>query len=224
MNPIFWNILIPAYNEGNSLKELIYKLQEAQLSFLIVNDGSTDETLLVLNQNTENFISYAQNRGKGYAIKRGANYLINTLKRDYILIMDADGQCAIEDIPLFIKALESYPNARIIIGNRLYNPLNMPFIRYWTNIVMSKVISFLAGTKIVDSQCGFRLIHRSVFKLPILSNRFEYESEMLIKAGRAKMEIVNVPIKCIYQKGRESKINPIKDMIRFFKMIWRLRK
>ncbi len=218
-----YTILIPAYNETNSLKKIIYKLQEKKLPFLIVNDGSTDLTLPILQQNTKNFITYPNNEGKGYAIKKGAKYLINTLKIDYILIMDADGQCAIEDIPLFIKAQQRYPTAKIIIGNRLYNHKNMPFIRYWTNILMSKLISYLAGTKIIDSQCGFRLVHKDVFNLPLSSNRFELESEMLIKAGKAGINIVNVPIQCIYKEGRESKINPIKDMIRFFKMIWRLK-
>ncbi|KKM94784.1 hypothetical protein LCGC14_1194960, partial [marine sediment metagenome] len=173
-----YTILIPAYNEAESLKKLIFKLQEAKLPFLIVNDGSTDETLTILKQNTKNFTTYAYNQGKGFAIKLGTNYLINTLKTDYILVIDADGQCAIDDIPIFIKAQQHYPTAKIIIGNRLYDHKSMPIIRYWTNIVMSKLISYLAGTTIRDSQCGLRLIHKDVFNLSLSSNRFELESEM----------------------------------------------
>ena len=99
----------------------------------------------------------------------------------------------------------------------------MPIERLWTNKIMSWLISLIIGKKVIDSQCGFKLIHKDVFtKLDLLSNRFEFESEMLIKVGLKGHKIINVPIKCIYKEGRKSKINSIKDTIRFFKMLWRI--
>lgn len=80
----------------------------------------------------------------------------------------------------------------------------------------------MIGQNVSDTQCGMRLIHKDVFEnLDIKSNRFEFETEMLIKAGRANMKIKSVPIKCIYNDN-QSKIQPFKDTIRWIKMLRRL--
>ncbi len=221
MLPKTWKILIPVYNEEKTIKNIIKQLNRNKLSFWIINDGSTDRTLDIIYRLYANYLTYKTNKGKGYAIKYGAKYLISNLKTEYILLMDGDGQCSIKDIPIFVEALKRRPGAKIIIGNRLHNPVGMPLIRLYINKLMSWFISLLVRRKILDSQCGFRLVHKDVFlKIPLNSNRFEFESEMLIKAGWLGYEIVNVPIKCIYNKERKSKINPLKDSVRFFKMLW----
>lgn len=137
--------------------------------------------------------------------------------------MDSDGQNSLKDLSTFFTALKIHPNARIIMGNRLHAHKSMPLLRLITNWVMSVLISFIVGQRIYDTQCGYRLVHKDVFKLRIKSNRFEMESEMLLKAGKKEYKIISVPIKCIYHKGRKSKIRPIKDAIRFLKMLRRLR-
>ena len=219
------SLLIPTYNEEKNLINIIRTIYTSKYPAMIVNDGSTDSTHKILKwlqrANGIKVISYKYNEGKGYAIKRGAKKLIKQ-GFEWILILDSDGQMDIEDIIQFENILKIHPDARIIIGNRLHNHKNMPKIRYITNRIMSWFISLLAGQKIVDSQCGFRLIHRDIFGIRTNGQRFEYESEQLIKAGRRGFKIISIPIKCIYEKGRISKINPIKDIIRFFKMLYNL--
>ena len=214
-------ILIPAYNERKNLPTLLKKIKKIDYTFLIIDDGSTDGTKKYLQRYCLSYISYPNNTGKGYAIKAGVDQILWEGSCEWILIMDADGQCSIKDIPTFESALKTHPKAKIIIGNRLCKSTGMPFVRKVTNKVMSWIVSRLAGKEIPDTQCGFRLINKDVFKLKLRSCRFEFESEMLIKAGRAGMKIVSIPVKCIYGLNRKSKIRPIRDTVRFFRMILR---
>jgi len=216
-------IIIPTYNEEKTISKIIDTMKKTNYNFLVINDGSTDRTwniLFYLNKN--NKWSGYPNHGKGFAIKRGIEIAINR-GYDYILIYDADNQFDINDISQFELALKIHPDAKIIIGNRLHNPIGMPFIRLLTNKLMSFIIGWLINQKIEDSQCGFKLIHKSVFDLNLVSDRFDFESELLLKAGKAKMKIINTSINCIYFKDRISKINPIKDTIKFIKLLWRIK-
>jgi len=214
-------ILVPCFNEEDTISEVGSDLRKSNYPYLIINDGSTDRTSKLLDINNLNHIDYYPNRGKGNAIKFGAGILIGQ-GFNYILIMDADGQHDIKDIYTFINYLETRSMVKIIIGNRFWNPKRMSLIRKLTNKVMSWVVSRLAEVIIPDTQCGFRLIHKDIInKLITESDNFDYESEQLIKAGREGYEIISIPITCIYKKGRESKMNPLRDTIRFFKMIKR---
>jgi len=215
-------LLIPIYNEEKIIENLIKKLKETNYDYLIVDDGSTDNTLNLLGYSyNANHISYMNNRGKGYAIKIGAGCLI---ERGYthILIMDGDGQHLISDIDIFLQRIKKHPNTDIIVGNRLLNHRFMPLIRYLTNVFMSKVISLIIGQKVSDSQCGMKLINLEAFKkLSLKCNRFDFESELLLEVGKHNLKIKNVPIHTIYSKNRISKIKPISDTILFIKLLWR---
>ena len=220
-------IVCPFYNEEKHVANMYKNLVKTKLPFIMINDGSTDKSYFIL-QNIHKKVgrfklaSYGKNKGKGFAIKEGAKITIHIYDADYVLIMDSDGQNRIEDISQFLTALKMNPKAHIIIGNRLHNPKGMPILRYLTNRFMSGLISLISGQYIADSQCGMRLLHKSVFDLETKEERFAYESEQLVKASRAGMEIVSVPIKCIYDKNRISKMNYLSDTIRFFKMILKL--
>ena len=220
-------IIVPFYNEEQTIYPICARLLETGYPILFVDDGSTDRSLAILLDIWEktgksfNIVRNEFNEGKGSAIKKGAKYAIK-MGYDYMMFVDSDGQNDIGDIEKFKIIAEREPEAKIIIGNRLFNPKGMPKIRYAVNRIMSWIISKLAHQHIADSQCGMRLIHKDVFAHKLASDRFELESEMLVKAGRAGMKIINCPITCIYKKGRESKINPLPDMIRFFKMLFKL--
>ena len=213
-------IIIPAYNEEKSISKVLKQLKETDYDFIVVNDGSTDNTLDAIFKEVNYCIGYGENMGKGYAVKLGAKYAFAN-GYDWILIMDSDGQMSINDIQQFKTTLNMpcYEEARLILGNRLHNHKTMPLIRKITNYIMSYIISQLADTRIADSQSGFRAIHRDIFELDLKGERFDFESEMIIKAGQAKKKIINIPIKCIYNKNRQSKINPIKDLINFIKIL-----
>jgi len=132
--------------------------------------------------------------------------------------MDGDGQHLPEEIPYFTR-LAKYSNSSILIGNRMLKRKDMPLLRVFTNRFMSWFISSLAGQKIPDTQCGFRLIKKDVLnKINLRTRKYETESEIIIKAARLGFKVESVPIKTIY-KGEKSQINPIIDTLRFIRFI-----
>jgi len=204
---------------------LAQSLDKLEIPYLFVDDGSTDKTLTTLWLKDIPTVAYFPNRGKGFAIKLGAKYLIE-MGYEWVLIMDGDGQCAVEDIEKFDYALLfGDESTRIFIGNRMTNPELMPKIRYLANKFMSIIISKLSEQQIPDTQCGFRLIHKSVFEnIELKGEKFDMESEMLVKTGQAGMKITSVPIQCIYDKKRRSKIRLFRDTINFVKMLLKVNK
>lgn len=218
-------VLIPVYNEEYAVLKIAEALEALDVRYLFVDDGSTDRTATHLWLKDLSALCYFPNRGKGFAIQLGAKYLIKE-GYEWILIMDSDGQHSCDDIEKFDTALLFNENDyKIFMGNRLWSKHNqMPRLRYHINRFMSWILSKIAGQKITDSQCGFRLVHKSIFELDIKSDKFDYESEMLIKASRAGHKIKDVPIKCIYYRDRKSKIRPIADACRFIKLIAKLLK
>lgn len=215
-------VLVPCYNEEKTIKKIIQKLKYYHYNFLIINDGSTDNSLNIIKKETSNYLTYSTNQGKGFAIKKAIKYL-KFKNYNWFAICDSDGQSNISNIAKVFKLRQVYPKAKILMGNRLNDPLNMSFIRLLANKIMSWVISILIGQRIPDSQCWLKIVRKDVFNnVEIKSNRFDYESELLIKAGRKGYEIVSGNIDCIYFKGRKSKMHPIKDALRFIKLIIRL--
>jgi hypothetical protein len=140
-----------------------------------------------------------------------------------VIILDADGQHLPEEIERFISAAATSAEASFFLGNRMNNVAGMPFLRRVVNRCMSKQISGFCGQRIPDTQCGFRMLDRQL--IPELlggSDRFDYETEMLIIASRKGYRIESVPITTVYS-DEVSKINPARDAIRFFKLMRRYR-
>lgn len=216
-------VVIPAYNEAKGLADFLPAVKEKNLSLLVVDDGSTDSTYQIASQYADVTLKNQRNFGKGLALKRGIDYLINEKDFDYLITMDADGQHSSEDLDIFIT--ETYSGSPFVIGNRMENPADMPRLRVVTNKIMSWLISKIAKQKIIDSQCGFRLIKREVLEsLKIRTKKFEVESEMLIGASQSGFPIKSVAIKSIYSNNSSSKIKPFADTFRFIKFILRLKK
>jgi len=215
-------VLIPAYNEELHIKKLIEDVKKYAKNILVIDDGSQDKTVDILKETRVNYLVHEKNAGKGASLVDGFKYLLGK-DFDYILTMDADGQHAPEDIPAFISAA-AQTDAGIVVGNRMSDTSAMPLDRYLTNRFTSWVISRMAHQKISDSQCGFRLISKKVLEsVDIKTKNYDTESEILIKASRNGFKITEVPVKTIY--GNEaSDIHKIKDTIRFFKLVFNLKK
>ena len=214
-------IIIPCYNEEKTIQKVIYEVMKYHYPFLVINDGSTDKTLDKIKELTDNYVTYKINKGKGYAIKQGVKQAIAD-GYEWIILVDADGQTPIYDIVNVWKLHYICPEAKVFIGNRLYNPKGMPPLRLKINKVMSWIISKLAGQKIYDSQCGLKIIHKDVFDLNLRCNGFDFETELLVKVGRKGYRILSRLIDCIYFEDRKSKMHPTKDAFRFIKLVIKL--
>ncbi len=142
----------------------------------------------------------------------------------WVILLDSDGQHLPEEIDRFLAAAASATQPTFFIGNRMDDLAGMPFIRRVVNRYMSKQISRVCGQEIPDTQCGFRMLHQQL--IPDLlggGDRFDYETEVLIIASRKGYRIESVPITTVYT-DQVSKIHPLRDAIRFFKLMWRYRK
>ena len=207
-------ILIPSYNEAKTIGAITKGLKERGLTVYVVDDGSTDDTADIAGREGAVVVSHDKNRGKGSSLIEGFNHI---LKRDYdaVLIMDGDGQHKMDDIDNFFRKMDE-TGADIIIGNRMSNAASMPRARFITNRIMSNIISKMCGQEIADTQCGFKLIKRSVLEnINFEFSNFEIESEIILKAARKGYRIESVPVQTVYQ-DETSKIRPISDAIRFF--------
>ena len=214
--------VIPAYLEEKHVEEVARRTLLQLDHVLVVDDGSPDATATNARKSRAEVIVHPQNRGKGESIKTG---LRHWLERDvsYVVILDADGQHLPEEISRFVESAAS-GRAELLVGTRMNDVSRMPWVRQFVNRYMSNKISRVCGQTIPDTQCGFRMIHRSL--IPDLlggAERFDYETEMLILASRKGCRIDSVPISTVYS-DEVSSIHPVRDTIRFYKLMHRHRK
>jgi glycosyltransferase involved in cell wall biosynthesis len=212
--------LIPAFREERYIADVVRRTKLAVGFVLVVDDGSGDATGGMACEAGAEVLLHDTNLGKGAAIKSGLRHLARR-GCDYVIILDGDGQHLPEEIGAFVAAAKRDDAVHLWLGNRMSDTRSMPLVRRLTNQFMSWLLSRVCRQRIPDSQCGFRLVHRSL--IPLLdceSSAFDYESEMLIQISRAGERIGAVPISTVY-RDEVSSIRPAKDALRFFRMIWR---
>jgi len=210
--------LIPAYNEAARVGDVVAVARRHVDEVVVVDDGSTDETVSAAERAGATILRHPQNRGKGAAIATAFDYFGRS-NAEWAVLLDADGQHDPSEIDKFVNAAES-ERADVVVGTRMGDVRRMPWVRLWTNRFTSRVTSKLADQRIPDSQCGFRLLRRTVLKdLNLSTARFETETEMLIQAARAGHKIVSIPIRTIYEPGHTSRIHPWRDTVRFFRLV-----
>lgn len=215
--------VIPAYQEQQHVGDVAQRVRTQLEHVLVVDDGSTDATADRARAAGVDVVVHPQNRGKGESIKTGLRYWLDR-GSEYVVLLDADGQHLPEEISRFVSATASESGAKIFVGSRMNDIRTMPLLRRMVNRYMSNKISRVCGQQIPDTQCGFRMLHRDIIP-EVLSgaSRFEYETEMLIVASQKGYRIVSVPITTIYS-DEVSSINPVRDTLRFFKLMRRYTK
>jgi glycosyltransferase involved in cell wall biosynthesis len=209
--------LVPVYNEGAHLDDVVRGCRKHVNSVLVVDDGSTDGSGDIARAAGAMVLCHPSNRGKGAALKTGFSWIVKQAAWDGAIVVDGDGQHNCDEIPNFISCLREGGYA-IVLGNRMTDLRSMPLERRATNWLSSRVISAITGQHIPDSQCGFRLITVDVLKhLVLKTGRFDTDSEMLIEAARKGYTIGSVPIPTIYGRER-SHIHPALDTLRFMRI------
>ena len=210
--------LIPAYNEAARVGAVVAGAYPCVDEVIVIDDGSSDGTAAVAEKAGARILRHEQNRGKGGAIATALDFFGRS-EAEFAVLLDADGQHDPAEITRFVETA-GREQADIVIGNRMGDTAGMPIVRRLTNHFTSWVTSKLARQRIPDSQCGYRLLRRSVLKdLRLSTARFETETEMLVQAARAGHRIISMPIRTIYESGHASHIHPLRDTIRFFKFV-----
>ena len=214
--------VIPAYNEAKHLADVVRRTRQELDHVLVVDDGSTDDTAAQARTAGAEVLVHSENRGKGESIKAGLRYWLER-GFSWVVILDADGQHLPEEIERMLDEAGA-DGADLLIGNRMNDVGSMPLVRRVVNRYMSNKISRVCGQQIPDTQCGFRMLHRDLIPSVLVgTNRFDYETEMLILASRKGFRIASVPITTVYS-DEVSSIHPVRDTLRFFKLMKRYRK
>lgn len=215
--------VIPAYNPGPSLVTVVQAVTRELGSpdrVLVINDGSTDGAVEKARAAGVTVLEHERNEGKGVALRTGFAAAL-AIGAEWVFTLDADGQHDPREMGAFLIEARA-GRSDLLIGDRMADTRDMPWIRVFTNRFTSSVISLLAGQRIKDSQSGYRLISAPVLRaLELRFDRFDAESEILVKAARAGFRIGEVPIRTIYGEER-STIRPFRDTLRFIALVARL--
>jgi glycosyltransferase involved in cell wall biosynthesis len=222
--PLKTCVLIPAYQEEDHIAAVVREALDYCPHVIVIDDGSPDNTATVAAEAGATVLEHVHNQGKGAALQTGFDHA-RAQGYDLAITLDADGQHAPSDIPAFLQAY-ARTHSPVLVGNRMGNLADMPRLRRFVNRFMSAHLSRVMGQHVPDSQCGFRLYHRSAFPEGTCnadSCRFAAESEILLRLSLQGRKIGAVTIQTIYG-NEKSKVNPFTDTFRFFRMLHRFKK
>jgi glycosyltransferase involved in cell wall biosynthesis len=209
-------VLVPTYNNEQSLGKVLNSLLLYTDQIIVVNDGSTDSTLTILQQFPQiNLVSYTQNQGKGHALRTGFRHAVKS-GYEYAITIDSDGQHFAEDLGKFLKKLEDHPTA-IIIGARNMDQSSVPGKSSFGNKFSNFWFWVETGLKMSDTQSGYRLYPVKLLENhPFITRKFEFEIEVLVSSAWRGIEITEVPVRVFYaeKENRVSHFRPFKDFTR----------
>lgn len=209
-------IVIPVYNHGPQVAAVIAAARSLGLPIVVVDDGSTDATPAVLAVQEEiTVLRHPVNQGKGAAMLTGFEAAAPTC--DWALTIDADGQHDPADGEALLAVARQGARA-IVVGNRQgmtggHVPWTSRFGRGFSNLW----VWVSGGPWIADSQSGFRLYPLpETLALGVAARRYQFEVEVLVRARRCGLGILEAPVSVVYQpKGvRVSHFRPWRDFFR----------
>ncbi len=213
--------VIPAYRAERTLPGVLTEVRRAlpHARIIVVDDGSPDATAAVAKDFADWTIRLAANCGKGAALRAGFEEVLRA-GDDVVLTLDADGQHDPAYAPALIAALDG---ADVVIGARARAGSSMPLRRRMTNAMASAAIARVAGIRLWDTQSGFRAIRRSVLeRVRARGDRYEYETDFLIRAARAGFRVCNAAVPTVY--GSVSHFRGMSDSARIVRTIWQHRR
>lgn len=220
-NDIDVSIIIPTYNEEDSIQEVVSKIHEVlskedyQFEIIVVNDGSQDRTKESALAGGARVIEHAYNIGNGGAIKTG----IRSAQGRILVFIDGDGQHNPNEIPRLLEKFDIYD---MVVGART-RLSETAFHRDLANRIYNLFASYICNRKIPDLTSGFRAIRADIARefLPLLPNTFSYPTTMTLAVARSGYQYTYHPIKTTRRKGK-SKINLIQDGTRFLLILFKV--
>ena len=209
-------VIIPTYNNENSLAAVIADVAVYTDHIIVVNDGSTDHTKAIIESfPAVQMISYDKNIGKGWALRRAFAYAIEK-GYQYSITIDSDGQHFAKDLPAFIDKLQEERNA-IIIGARNMNQASVPGGSSFGNRFSNFWFKVETGMTSPDTQSGYRLYPlEPIKKMRFFTRKYEFEIEVLVRAAWKGVKVLSVPVTVYYapKAERVSHFRPYKDFFR----------
>jgi len=205
-------VLMPAYNEETNIEKAVLSIPRKimgikKVQVLVVDDGSSDKTAeLALNGGADKVVSHKRNIGVGAAFMTGIRNAIS-MNADIVVTVDADSQFDTKQIPELIVPIQNH-QLDVVIGSRFLNgrPKDMPRVKMFGNRVFSKIISWLVGQRLGDTQSGFRAYSKEALLNVSIVNDFTYTQEVLIDLKFKGLQIGEIPVKVTYDEKRKSRV------------------
>jgi len=212
------SIIIPVYNEGETIGGLVTKIKSSYPDFdvIVIDDGSIDNTADAAQTAGARVYSHPYNIGNGAAIKSG----IRVADGDILVFLDGDGQHNPEDIA---GLLRYFPQFDMVVGARSTGG-QASLGRALGNKAYSWFASYVAKFPIKDLTSGFRAVKSNIAKsfVYLLPNTYSYPATITLGVLRSGMSVKYVPIKMRKRKTGKSNIKLIQDGVRFFMIITRI--
>ncbi len=213
-------VAVPAYKAASSLERFLPALLAVAPAthVCVVDDASYDGTCKVCEGFGVCCLAQKTNQGKGAALRRAFSWALDK-RMEWVLTMDADGQHAVDDIERFFAEMRRGASLGLVIGARDIRVGAMPLARICSNTITSAILSWMTGRRILDSQCGFRLYSARLLRsVTLVQQRFEMESEVILKAAQRGMAISFVKVQTLYCSD-QSHISHLRDTIRWLKAV-----
>ncbi len=214
--------LVPCYREEESVPNVVKRafLVDGVDTVVVVDDGSPDRTADAAREAGAVVLRHDANRGKGAAINTGFQYALSH-NFSAVVTLDGDGQHAPEEISDLIRTFHE-TGADVVIGSRMGDTKLMPWERRVVNRLMSLIINKSLGSGVSDTQSGFRLYSSAAMNVCVKECTdcgFSAESESLLQLSMRGFKFAECRISTIYG-NEKSKIRPMKDTWKFFRMIF----
>jgi glycosyltransferase involved in cell wall biosynthesis len=211
-------IAIPCYQGAARVTEVVHGARATGHPVLVVDDGSTDGSGKLAEAAGATVLRHPANHGKGAAL---ATAFAWARRRGYdaVLTMDADGQHDPAEVAKLMAAHEADRRA-LVIGVRSFAAKDMPRRSRIGNTISTWWISRFAGRRYRDTQSGFRIYPRALFAhVQLISRKFDTETELLLRAAKMSIDLVEVPIATIYTPDRTTHFHGLRDTLRVIKLV-----
>jgi len=210
-------VVIPCFNPGERVAGVVQEALQYVDRVFVVDDGSTDGAVEALAGLPIEVIRFEKNRGKGAAMLAGYRAVLEHPEVSCVINIDADGQHDPNEIPKLYEAFTEQ-GADLLIGVRTFD--RVPWGSWLGNTISSKLMLWLFGRSLPDTQSGFRLYARNFVEnivRTIPGGRYETEMALLLKVIRDDRMLVSAPIKTIYEAGNPtSHFRKVRDSVRIF--------
>lgn len=210
--------VIPALNAAPSVGAVVESVRAALPGVLVigVDDGSTDGTLAVLERVCDRVIGFPTNRGKGAALRAAFALAATDFPASAVLTIDADGQ---HDGARAPRLLEALAIADVVIGTRAIGADHVPAHRRFANRLSTAATRAVTQREIHDSQSGFRALRPGlVGRIHARGDRYEFETDFLVRAARLGCTIAEVEVPTIY--GPPSHFRELRDAWLVARVLW----